>query len=66
MFKVTMRHDWHDGAELHFESLQYLANFMADAFSAFVPKENEKLVFEIEEIKEETEDAEAVCGTEED
>ena len=66
MFKVMMKHDWHDGAELHFENLQYLANFMADAFGAFVPQDDhEELVFIIKKVKEESEDAEAVCGTEE-
>lgn len=66
MFKVTMRYDWHDGVVFKFDTLASATNFMRDAFANFVPSdEDQKLDFVISKFKEETEDAEAVCGTEE-
>ena len=61
MFKVMMKYDWHEGAEFRFVDLQSAATFMTKAYGAFKPKDaDEELVFIIEKVKEDTEDAEAL------
>ncbi len=66
MIKVTMSHGWHD-IQFKFDEMVDASIFMAMALDNFVPTDEAKMEFKIEkfEIKEETEDAEAVCGTEE-
>ena len=67
MFKVTMRHDWHDGVQFGFDDLGDVRDFMQYAFDTFKPLDgDDELKFIIEKKKEEAEDAETVCGTEED
>ena len=64
MFKVAMSHGWHS-IVFKFEDMYGASNFMKTAMEAISTDYEDKLFFTVEMIKEETEDAEAVCGTEE-
>lgn len=63
MFEVTMRHSWHD-VVFNFDSMFEAGGFISAALESAVPCEDE-LFFTVKKIKEETENAETVCGTEE-
>lgn len=63
MFEVKMTHEWRD-IKFKFDSMFKAAGFMNVALEGLVDSEGE-IIFTVKKIKEETEDAETVCGTEE-
>lgn len=68
MYVVKMEHGWHK-TMFTFEDMWKASEFMKTAMDSFVPDDKDGLDFVIEKVdikKEETEDAEAVCGTEKD
>ena len=60
MFVVKMTHGWHD-VVFKFESMFEAAGFMSVAMENFGPDEENELVFTVQKMEEETEDAEDVC-----
>ena len=64
MFKVTMKQDWRK-VEFAFQNIQDAASFISEALHSYIPGEDGELKFEIELLKEETVNAEALQRTEE-